>query len=153
MQQEFISSYGKVILENNIVFIRKIKPSLTFSEVVRVMAPVFFLIRFVFYIFEDNTPERNFGLVLFGLLSILHGIEPGYDLYKALFTKSFAKRIPLQKIHGYRVEDDANCLEVHLFLQLRSGRERKITFRKLEEQHEKLISFLPQSKPVSNFAY
>lgn len=153
MQQEFISSYGKVILENNVLFIRKRKPSLTFSEVARVLFPVILITRFVLYFFEEDSPKQSVGLVIFGVLSLFYGLELGHKLYRILIRQSFANRIPLHKIKSHRLEEDANGLDMHLFLQLRSGRERKISFRKLEKQYEGLLSILAQNESVTNFAY
>ncbi|MDQ3278948.1 MAG: hypothetical protein M3Q06_11520 [Bacteroidota bacterium] len=153
MQQEFISSYGKVVLENRVLFVRKLKPSLTFSEGSWVLFRVFIVARFVIYLFEDDSPKRNASLVVLGLLSLFYGFELGSKLYKMLTKQSFANRIPLQKIKSYRLEEDTNGLEVHLFLQLHTGRERKIAFRKLEKQHEELMIILAQNQPASSFAY
>jgi hypothetical protein len=149
MQQAFITSTGKVYLENEILFIRKLKPSLTFSQVATVAFPVFIILRFIMYVFENNTLERNVGLVVLGFLSLFYGMELGYKLFKAVWTRSFSNRIALQQIQSFRTEDDANGLEVHLFLRLRSGRERKITFRKLEKQYEELILILSPYLPLS----
>ena len=150
MQQEFISTHGKVILENDVLYIRKLKPSLALSQFVTISFPVLIIIRFVLYIFEENSPKRNMALVVLGLLSVFYGIELSLKLYKAVFKQSFAKRILLANIRSYHLEEDVHDLDVYVYLQLKSGRERKITFRKREEQHEELITALSQYLAVPN---
>lgn len=152
MHKTFIFSYGKVILENGILYIRKTKPSLTVSQALNALLPVLFATRFVFYLLEEPSPKRNVGVVLFGCLVVLHVLLNGGEIYKFLFKRSFRNRIPINKILSVRTEDDPNELEVHLFLQLPSGRERKITFRKLENQHEALALALSEYLSVPKTA-
>lgn len=152
MQQTFIFSYGKVILENGILYIRKTRPSLTVSQALNAILPVLFAARFVFYLMEDPSPKRNVGVVLFGCLMVLHVLLNSGSIYTFVFKRSFRKRIPIHKIISVRTEDDPNELEVHLFLQLASGRERKITFRKLENQHEAFVLALSEYLSVPKTA-
>ena len=114
--------------------------------------PVLFATRFVFYLLEEPSPKRNVGVVLFGCLVVLHVLLNSGEIYKFLFKRSFRNRIPINKILSVRTEDDPNELEVHLFLQLPSGRERKITFRKLENQHEALALALSEYLSVPKTA-
>jgi hypothetical protein len=152
MQQTFVFSYGKLVLENGILYIRKTKPALTVSQTLNAFLPVIFAARFVFYLLEDPSPKRNVGVILFGCLVVLHVLLNSGELYKFLFKRSFRKRIPLHKIKATRTEDDPNELEVHLYLQLQSGRERKITFRKLENQHEAFVLALSEYLSVPKTA-
>jgi hypothetical protein len=152
MQQTFISAYGKVVIENKILYVRNLKPVLTYQQFTKIAVPVLFIIRFIFYFFEEDTPKRNVGLVLTGFLSFFWGINLLYLAYKALFLQSFSKRIPLLTILSYRIEDDPNELETHLYLKLRSGKERKLTFRTLEKQYEALAEQLSQYLASPKFA-
>ena len=152
MQQTFIFSYGKVVLENGVLYIRKTSPSLTVSQALNALLPFIFATRFVFYLLEDPSPKRNVGILLFGCLMVLHILLNSGEFYRFLFKRSFRKRIPITKIIATRTEVDPNELEVHLYLQLQSGRERKITFRKLEHQHEALVLALSEYLSVPKTA-
>lgn len=142
MEQAFISVYGKVKIEKDVLFIRNVKPVLSLRQFAWVAFRVAILIRFFIYFFEDESPKRNIGLVLFGFLSLFYGIELARLAHKTVFQQSFANRIPLRHIRFYRLQDDANGLETHLFLTLRSGRERKISFRTREKEYEALAERL-----------
>ncbi|MBB1284737.1 hypothetical protein HRH25_10180 [Flavisolibacter sp. BT320] len=58
----------------------------------------------------------------------------------------------MHKITATRTEEDPNELELHLYLKLQSGRERKITFRKLENQHEAFVLALSEYLSVPKTA-
>lgn len=152
MQQTFVFSNGKVVLENGIMYIRKTKPALTVSEALHAILPFTFAARFVLYLFQDESPKRNSGLVLFGFMFVIYLLLNFVTYYNFLFKRSFANRIPIQNIQSSRLEEDTNQLEVHLFLRLTSGRERKISFRKLEKQYEELTIALAQSLPITKLA-
>ncbi|NTS43398.1 hypothetical protein HRG84_21140 [Flavisolibacter sp. BT320] len=151
MREEFFYSYGKVVLENGILHIRKVKPSYSVSEALVAIFPLTFAIRFVIYLFDEVSPRRNMGLVITGFLVFLYMLLNLSTYYKFIFKRSFANRIPVQAIESCRVEEDNNGLEVHLLLHLKSGRERKVTFRKLEKQYEELAVSLSHYSPVGNF--
>ena len=152
MHQTYISAYGKVIIENGILYVKNLKPVLTFSRFAYIAFRITIILRFVFLFFEDNTPKRNTGLVLFGFLSLFYGIELAFLSFKAVFQQSLAKRIPLRSIRSFRLQEDTNELEIHFYLKLHSGKERKLTFRKLEKQYEVLADALSQYLASPKFA-
>ncbi|RYZ59112.1 MAG: hypothetical protein EOO14_08820 [Chitinophagaceae bacterium] len=152
MQQTFVFSHGKVVLENGILYIRKTKPSYTLSEALLAILPFTFAARFVLYLEDEDSSKRNAGLVITGFLVVSYLLLNITTYYTLLFKRSFSNRIPVKNINASRVEEDNNGLEVHFFLQLKSGRERKITFRKLEKQYEELAVALSQYNPIRNFA-
>jgi hypothetical protein len=152
MSQTFISAFGKVIIENEKLYIRNVKSSFSYSDFFHIAWHLFIPIRFVMYLFEDVSPKRNVGVLLFGFMSIPSLFTLGSLLYRALFKESFAKRILLKQIVSLKTEEDPNELEVHLYLKLSSGKERKITFRKLEGQHLALSEALSPYLAHPNFA-
>jgi hypothetical protein len=152
MNKTFISAFGKVIMENDKLYIRSVKSSFSYTLFFHIVWHLFIPIRFVLYLFEDVSPKRNVGVLLFGFMSIPSLFTLCNLLYKALYKESFAKRILLKQIVSLRTEEDPNELEVHLYLKLSSGKERKITFRKLEDQHLALSEALSPYLAHPNFA-
>ena len=138
MRQEYVTSHGAIILENNIIHIRKKIKGIQYRVFFEIFIPVFFIARFVLKLMEDPSPSRHVGIILLGFLSLL---SLGPLLYN-LFRRSYANRIEIRNIQSYKTEDDGNGLEVHLILRLSSGRERIISFRKRENQLESFIAAL-----------
>jgi hypothetical protein len=138
MRQDYITSTGIVTIEKNIVYIRRKIGGLNYKLLFEFLVPLVFITRFVFKLSEDPSPGRSMGVFVYGLGSLLT-IVP---LLYTLFRKSFSNRIPIQKIQAYKIEEDPNGLEIHLILRLNSGRERIISFRKLEHQLEAFVAAL-----------
>ena len=90
--------------------------------------------------------------MLLASLSLFYGAELVILAYKAVFQQSFARRIPLRRLNFFRLEADPNGLETHLYLTLRSGRERKISIRTREKEFEALAEvlscYLAELKPA-----
>ena len=152
MKQTFFTAYGKAVIENHTLFIQNTKSVPSSKWVLEILLPFLFIIQFVTLLVEDPSPKRNARLVLVGFVVFFNLFVICPAVYKILFRRSFARRIPLQKIVGFRTKDDPNELEVHVYLQLQSGKERKITFRKLEKQYEALTGSLSQHLPLLKFA-
>ena len=144
MQQSFFSVHGKIIIENDVLYIRNIKPVLSFRRFSWFAYRAIILIRFASYLFEYESPKRNTGLVLFGFLSVFHVVELAILAYKAIFQQSFATRIPLRNVASCRWEDDDDGFETRFYLQLYSGKERQIRFRTREKEYEPLADVLSQ---------
>jgi hypothetical protein len=147
MKQEFISSNGKVVIERDNLYFKNIKTPLdetAFWKILLLAAP---LLLFIMNLMRDN-PRGYAGAVLWGFLFVLR--LP--DLYEFLFQSSYASRIQLRNIVGVEVIPDTAGLEVYLKIQLKSGRYRKIIFRKLEGQYEPLVELIYQRMAQPSFA-
>ena len=138
MRQEYVTSRGAIILENNIILIRKKISGIQYRVFFEIFIPIFFIARFILKLMEEPSPSRNVGIIFLGFLSLL---SVGPLLYN-LFRRSYANRIDIRSIQSFKTEDDNNGLEVRLILRLSSGRERIISFRKRENQLESFIAAL-----------
>jgi len=128
MNTEFITVYGKVILERNILHIRTMKLQFTNTVFARWAWALLPAIAIIINIFEPD-PFRRFIRVLMFSIVFASNLK---HLYELVLKRSFAARIPLCRIRRYEVVEDENGLEVHVKVFLASGRFRKISFRKHE---------------------
>lgn len=130
MKQEFVTSTGTVIVERDVLYVRKKLDVIPRKMVLRNIFALCFLIRFIAAFSEEPVSKRNFEIFLYGVGTVILLGPIVYDLV----TKSYAKRIPLRQIEFYRTEEDINGLETHVHLTLPLGRTRTFSFRKLENQ-------------------
>lgn len=135
MNREFATVYGKVIIERNILYLRS--PYLPFSKTAFAKFGYVFLLIFIFIVqfFRDNDARKYIGITIWGIFLITRLPE----IYDILFRRSYASRIPLNRIENYTNTDDTIGLQTTVQLQLKNGRYKKILFRKLEHQAEPFI--------------
>lgn len=141
MNQEFISSYGKVINERKILFIKILKPRLSsdswMGQWLWALLPVIAIGISLF----DNNVVKKYVSVIFWTLLFWGNLK---QLFELLFKRSFATRIPLSRITSYEIKQDEIGLETFVHLRLRSGRIRIIAFRTLEKQVEPFTELVSQ---------
>lgn len=144
MKQEFITSNGKVVNERNILFIKTL--NLHFSEtlIAQWLWALVPLLAIAFSTFLQEGPKTLSGL--FYLILFLDNLKL---LYKLVFVKSFACRIPLQNIISFETKPDNIGLETDVILKLRSGRYRTVKFRMLENQYQRFTELI--SEQISQF--
>ena len=148
MKQGFVTVYGKLIIENNILFIRNVEVPFSRSIYARDLKEVFIVTAFIVQFYRDDEIRSLIGLILWGLVLLYHLPE----MWDLVAKRDYANRIPLHQIMHYDTKDHLNGLEVDVILQLKNGRYRKIPFRKLEHQHESFIELLSQYLSAPKFA-
>lgn len=138
MKQEFVTLYGKVIIERGTVFFRS--PYKPFSETAfaQIGYQAAFVFVFALQFFRDDHKQRFVGIIVMGLLMLIH--LP--DLYDRLFKRSYAGRIPLSRIVSSETTEDVHGLQITVTLHLENGRYRKVLFRKFENQHQAFLQTL-----------
>jgi hypothetical protein len=148
MKQGFVTVYGKLIIENNTLFIRNVVVPFSRSIYARVLKEIFIVAAFIMQFYREDEIRSLIGLILWGFILLYH-IPEIWDL---VAKRDYANRIPLQHIVHYSTKDHLSGLEVDVILQLKNGRYRKIAFRKLEHQHESFIELLSQYLSAPKFA-
>src|SRR5918993_4245468 len=148
MKQEFVTLYGRAIIEKDTLYLRS--PYLPFEKTAfaqvgyRLAFPLIFILQF----FRSEGPKMYVGLLLWGIIMLFH--LPA--LYDVLFKRSYASRIPLSRIRSYKIEDDHHGIQTEITLYLKNGRYRKILFRKLENQHVPFTEFISMHSSEFHFA-
>lgn len=140
MIQEFITAKGKIIKERDVLFIKNLNWKFHDSLVYELLISVLFLIVAVWRFMDI---ERDWDLFRACLFSII-ALSFAYPLYDVVFRRSLSKRIPLQKIKSFEIKDGESQLEKAVILHLKSGRYKKILFRKLENQYEPFTELVSQ---------
>jgi hypothetical protein len=69
-----------------------------------------------------------------------------------LIKRSFANRIPLNRIKSFEIKPDEIGLETFVILHLKSGRYKKIIFRTLKKQYEPFTELVSQHITQPQFA-
>jgi hypothetical protein len=147
MKQEFVTVYGKVIIEKDKLFIRSFEVPFSRTPFAQVGFEVSFLLVLVLQFFTSDGPGRYVGIIVWGLVLLVR--LP--NLYDVVFKRSYASRIALSKIKSVKTEEDTHGLETYVILNLHNGRYRKIIFRRLENQYESLVEAISQH--TSQFQY
>lgn len=138
MKKEFITSRGKAIIKNGVLYVRNIKPDNQLSwDVFRFFA--FVIVGSWRMIDADRNSDYVVGAV-FLITAFLYS-ETVIDLF---FKRSLSNRIPLNKITNLEAKEDENGLDINLFIHLRSGRYKLVAFRRLENQHAPFIHYIEQ---------
>jgi hypothetical protein len=107
-----------------------------------------FLILFIVQFLVYEGARRYVGIVLWGALLLGH-LPTLYDL---VIKRSFATRIPLNKIKSVRIEEDNHGLHTHIILYLENSSYVKIPFRKLENQYQPLVEAIYQYLHSTQYA-
>lgn len=141
MDQEFVTSSGKVSLNAKRVLIQSLKFNFWKTAVGEIALPVFILsIAFLSFL-NRNKPFSYFAAAIFIGLFFSTSFK---QLYEALVKKSFADYIPVKRIKSFEMKADEFGLETEVRLHLRNGRYRSIIFRTLEGQYQLFTEGLSQ---------
>jgi hypothetical protein len=135
MKQEFITTYGKVVIERDKIFIFEEDPGSIAREIYFF---VFIALQLAGRVF--NVPEMKWISLVFGLLGTIYSILPFFK-HKNQSSKS---RILIKKITNISNEDDKDGINTLVKLYLSSGKIRYIKFRKLENQYQPFIEAVSQ---------
>ena len=136
--QEYITCSGTVSIDKNTLYIRRKGRSFLKRFLSDILLPVFFVSVFVISLFEEPSPRRNVHVLFYGFLALTSLVPFVFDLVQ----RSFSNQIVLSDIIAYQLEADDKGKEVRLILQLTSGKERIIHFRKTENEAELFVAAL-----------
>ncbi len=140
MKKEFVTLYGKAIIERDILYFKSMYLPFSKTAFARIGFEFAFIILFLLQFFRDPGFKMYVGILMCGIL-FLFRIPILFDV---LFKRSYASRIPLQKIKSVTIIDDNFGLLILATLHLTNGRYKKIAFRKLENQYEPFAEFISQ---------
>src|SRR5215203_3028752 len=101
-QQEFVTLYGKAIVERDILFIRSFDVPVTRTNLFRIAYGLCFLTLFVLAFFKDEGPKKYVSILVWGFLLLMR-LPQWFDI---LFIRSYANRIPLNRIKSITSETD-----------------------------------------------
>lgn len=149
MDQEFVTSSGKVSLNAQRVLIQSLKFNFWKTAVGETALPAFILsIAFLSFL-NRNKPFSYFATAIFIGLFFSTSFT---QLYEALFKKSYANYIPVNRVKSFEIKPDEFGLETEVRLHLRNGRYRSIIFRTRESQHQSFTEDLSQYLSQTQFA-
>jgi hypothetical protein len=137
-QQEFVTLYGKAIIERDTLFLRTFDVPFTRTNFFRVCYALSFIVVFVLGFLRDDGPKKYVFLLGWGLMILLRVSE----LFEVFFRRSYSNRIPLSRIRSITTEPDQFNLNTDVRLHLASGRYRIIPFRTMEKQYEPFVEFI-----------
>jgi hypothetical protein len=148
MAQEFVTVYGKAVIERNVLFIRSFDVPITRTAVAMLFLEICYILVFIVHLFGNEGPFYYVGIVVWG--SLLAFRTP--EIYDALIKRSYSSRIPLNRIQSATLSDDNFGLQTYVTLHLKNGRYRKIIFRKLENQYNAFIEAISTHTTESQLA-
>jgi hypothetical protein len=148
MKQEFITLYGKVVVERNILFIRNTDVPFSRSVFARIGYYLLLVALFIMQFFRDEKALQYTGIVVVGFL-LLSRLP---DLYDCFIKRSYANRISLDQIQSVEIRENEFDLNMDVLIRLKNGRYRQIIFRKLENQYEPFAELITQHINQVQFA-
>ncbi|MGI8600159.1 MAG: hypothetical protein ACR2KB_12975 [Chitinophagaceae bacterium] len=135
MKQEFITTYGKIIIERDKLFIQRVKRELSWKSI-----SFFFLVGAIILVIITPVISRWIMLIIWAI----HFIVEHFETIKKLPETSFKNRILLSEIESTSYTDDVSGFDTIVSLKLSSGKTRHIKFRKLENQYHPFIEAVSQ---------
>jgi hypothetical protein len=147
-QQEFVTLYGKATIERDILFLRNMDVPLTRTNFFRVCYELFFIAIFVLSFFKTDGPGKYISVLGWGFVLLFRFTE-WFDIF---FRRSYANRIPLNRINSFTTEPDQFGVNTNVRLHLTNGRYRIIPFRTMEKQYEAFIERISHQIAPTQFA-
>jgi len=144
MKQEFITTQGKVIIEDGMIRVKKL--------IHRSNGEFNYLIFGAFYaLYLLGTDSKVMPLVylLLGIIGFLILVF----LFELFFLKAWKNNFPIEQIKSYRVNRDHTGLETKVTLILKSNRQKEIVFRNHEHQLDGFIEAVTQFITQTQFAH
>ena len=135
MEREFITTNGKVTIENGVLQSKTFitRPSSTWFWVL-------FLLMYAVTKLNDDTKAKPISIIFL----IFLGAGLLFLLSEVLFVNTWKRKISLNDIKSYKINHDNYGLESEVILFLKSGRQKKITFRNLERQMEPFLETITE---------
>jgi hypothetical protein len=144
MKQEFITTNGKVIIDDGVIHVKKL--------IHRSSGEYNFLTFWAFYcLYAISTDSKANPLlyILMGLVAFVFLII----CFEKIFIKSWKKKFPMKQVKSYKVDKDASGLETTVTFFLKSGRQKSIVFRNHEKQLDPFIEMVTQHLTQTQFAH
>lgn len=149
MKQEFVTLYGKVVIERDVVYIRSLELPFSKTAFAVISYNMLWVLIFLMQFFRDDEPRKYIGILMFGFLLLFRIPE----IYDALIKRSYASRIPLNRVKTVNTEEEEHIgLNVTVVLHFKIGRYKKIVFRKLEQQYQPFVEAVSQYITQPQFA-
>ncbi|MGZ8543954.1 MAG: hypothetical protein ACXWV0_01595 [Flavisolibacter sp.] len=151
MNQEYITTAGKVIVERDILYVRTQKNHFTQTIFFDFLPLVLMVLPILHFVYFENNPRWYLRMFLYLSIFFMYG----GNLYYVIFKKSFANRIPIQRIKMFDIKPDetASGLETKVQLHLSSGRIKTIVFRTREHQWEPFTEYLSSHVQSTQLAH
>lgn len=149
MNHEFISVRGKVVLNDKRLLIQDLKVNFAKTLMAEILLP---LILLTIVVISTANPEKPFGYfaaVIYALIFFFYYFK---QLFIALFKKSYASHIPVNRIESFEIKADEFGLETEVILHLKNKRFRSIPFRTREKEYEAFLEQLSQYIAQLQFA-
>lgn len=141
MNEEFITSAGKLIVNNKRLLIQDLKFSFQKTAIGEITVPILFIVCIFFSFIDAGKPFSFLAPVIFSGVFLFYYFK---QLFTALFKKSYSNYIPLKRIKSFEVKPDEFGLETEVRLYLKNGRYRSVVFRTLENQYQHFTEILSQ---------
>lgn len=144
MKQEFITTQGKVIIEDGMVRVKKLihRSNNEFTYLV-------FSIFYVAYLLGTDSKVLPLVYILLGIIGFLFLAF----LFELIFLKAWKNKFPVNHIKSYRVNRDHIGLETKVTLVLKSNRQKEIVFRNHEHQLDGFLEAVTQHITQTQFAH
>lgn len=150
-QQEFVTLYGKAIIERDVLFLRSFYVPFTRTNFFRIGYELVFLLILTYWVIaftSGDDPKRFISVLGWSFIVLLRTPR----LYDVLLKRSYANRIPLHRIKDVTSVADSQGLHIFVKLHLANGRYRKICFRTMEKQYESFIEAISHHLEQTQFA-
>ena len=133
MDQEFVTSAGKVIVSSKRLLVQDMKVNFAKTAIGEVTVPALLIACIVYSYVDPTKPFSWIAAVLFSGVFLFYYSK---QLYRAVIRKSYSSYIPVSRITSLEVKPDESGLETEVRLHLKNGRYRSIAFRTLEKQYQ-----------------
>ncbi|MES2880760.1 MAG: hypothetical protein V4676_01335 [Bacteroidota bacterium] len=143
MKEEFVTLYGKAIIDKERLFIRSFELPFSKTLFAQISYELAFVGLFVLQFFDvndANPAKKILGIVIWGLLPLFR--LP--NIYYLLFKRSYFNYIHLKNIQSITTNHHYLGLHTLVTIHLTNGRERKINFRTLENQFQPFTELIEQ---------
>lgn len=145
MKKEFITTRGKVFIEDDIMHIKQ----LIDRQIPSYGLFVVFMLLYTTSKITDDSKAKPMLIILF----LLFGMMLLMTLYEILIMSAWKRKIGLREIKSFTIHKDVHELETEVVLYLKSGRQKKISFRNLEHQVEPFLEFVSQYLTQAQIAH
>ena len=144
MKQEFITTQGKVIIEDGIIRVKKLihRSNSEFNYYI-------FGIFYAVYLLGSDPKILPLVYILLGITGFVFLVY----LFELFFLKAWKNNFPIEQIKSYRVSRDHIGLETRVTLVLKSNRQKEIVFRNHEHQLDGFLEAVTQYITQTQFAH
>ena len=138
MKQEFVTLYGKAVIEQDILYLRSTYLPFEKTAFAEIGIEVIWILLFASRLFFLDSSMHIMTTIIWGVLLI----STFPTMYDKFFKRSYASRIPVGSIQNITTQEDGHGIQTEVRLQLNNGRYKIITFRNLEGELERFADTL-----------